>query len=60
MQYLLGGAAICSQGVEICFLKVPLLAWQHGSCRIAPKPVELSENSFGTFGTFGTSDQPTQ
>ena len=42
---VLGGAATCSEGFGICFKKSsPCLLGQHGSCRIAQQPVELSEN----------------
>ena len=54
---ILGGAATCSEGFVLCFLKVPLACW--GSMAAAVQP-----NSLGTLRKrltkpLGTSGRPT-
>ena len=52
---LLGGAATCSKGFVICFLKIPLACL--GSMAAAVQPNSLGKT---VYKTFGTSGRPTQ
>ena len=53
-----GGAATCSEGFVICFLKVPLACL--GSMAAAVQPNSLGNSQKKVNKTFGTSGRPTQ
>ena len=55
---VLGGAATCSEGFVICFLKVPLACL--GSMAAAVQPNSLGNYQKTVYKTFGTSGRPTQ
>ena len=53
-----GGAATCSEGFVICFLKVPLACL--GSMAAAVQPNNLGNSQKKVNKTFGTSGRPTR
>ena len=54
---LLGGAATCSEGFLICFLKVPLACL--GSMEAAVQPNGLGNSQKTVYKIFGTNGRPT-
>ena len=54
---ILGGAATCSEGFVICFLKVPLACL--GSMSAAVQTNSLGNSQKTVYKTFGTSGRPT-
>ena len=55
---LLGGAATCSEGLVICFPRVPLACL--GCMAAALQPKSLGNSQETVYKTFGTSSRPTQ
>ena len=55
-KYLLGGAATCSEGFVMCFLKIPLACM--GSMAAAVLPNGLGNFQKFVYKTFGTSGPP--
>ena len=55
--YLQGGAATCSEGFVICFLKVPLACLGSMAAAIQPNSLGNSQKTF--YKTFGTRGRPT-
>ena len=56
--HVLGGAATCSEGFVICFLKVPLACL--GNMAAAVQPNSLGNSQKKVNKTFGTSGRPTR